>query len=51
MVDNDYAIFIQITGLFKRQRLENVFLTLQVLRNKWFTNNFKTNNKTFAAEY
>ena len=28
---------------------ENVFLTLHMLRNRWFTNSFKTNKKTFAA--
>ena len=27
VADNDYAIFIQILGLFKRQRLKKVFLT------------------------
>ena len=27
VADNDYAIFIQIQGKFKRQRLKNVFLT------------------------
>ena len=48
--DNDCAIFIQIQGLFKRQRLKNVFLTLHVLRNRWFTNSFKTDKKTFAGE-
>ena len=42
---------IQIPGLFKRQRLKNVFLTLNVLRNRWFTNSLKTDKKTFAAEY
>ena len=47
--DNDYAIFIQITGLFRRQRLKNVYLTLHVLRNSWFTNSFKTDKKTLAA--
>ena len=47
----DYAIFIQIPDLFKRQRLKNVFLTLHVLRNRCFTNSFKTDKKTFAAEY
>ena len=50
VADNDYAIFIQIPGIFKRQRLKNVFLTMHVLRNRWFTNSFKTNN-TIAAEY
>ena len=49
ITDNDYAIFIQILCLFRRQRLKNVFLTLHVLRNRWFTNSFKTNKKTFAA--
>ena len=29
VADNDYAIFIQTPGLFKRQGLKNVFLTLQ----------------------
>ena len=51
VADNDYAIFIQIPGLFKCQRLKNVFLTLHVLRNSWFINSFKTEKKTFAAEY
>ena len=51
VADNDDAIFIPIPGLFKRQRLKNVFLTLHVLRNRWFTNSFKTDKKTFAAEY
>ena len=51
IADNDCAIFIQIPGLFKPQRLKNVFLTLHVLRNRWFTNSFKTDKKTFAAEY
>ena len=51
VADNDYASFIQIPSLFKRQRLKNVFLTLHVLRTRWFTNNFKTDKKTFAAEY
>ena len=51
VADNDYAIFNQITGIFKRQRLKNVFLTLHVLRNKWFKNRFKIDKKTFAADY
>ena len=51
VADIDYAIFIQIAGLFKRQRLKNVFLTLHVLMNRCFTNSFKTDMKTFAAEY
>ena len=51
VADNDCAIFIQIPGLFKHQRLKNVFLTLHVLRNRWFTLSFKTDKKTFAAEY
>ena len=42
VADNDYAIFIQIPGLFKYQRLENVFRTLHVLRNRWVINSFKT---------
>ena len=46
VVDTDYAIFIQILGLFKRQRLKNAFLTLHVLRNRCFTNSFKTDKKT-----
>ena len=50
VADNDYAISIQIPGLFKRQRLKNVILTLHVLRNRRFINNFKTDKKTFAAE-
>ena len=50
VADNDYAIFIKIPGLFKCQRLKNVFLTLHVLRNRWFTNSFKTDKKTFAAD-
>ena len=51
VADNDYAIFIPIPGLFKRQRLKNVFLTLHVLRNKCLTHSFKTDKKTFAAEH
>ena len=51
VADNDYVIFIQIPGLFKDQRLKNVFLMLHMLRNMWFTNSFKTDEKTFAAEY
>ena len=51
VADKDYAIFIQIPGQFKRQRLKNVFLTLHVLRNEWFINSFKTHKKTFAAVY
>ena len=50
VADNDYAIFIQIPGHFKRQRLKNVFLALHVLRNRWFTHSFKTDKKTFATE-
>ena len=51
VADNDYAIFIQILRLFKRQHLKNVFITLHVLRNRWFINSLKTDKKTFAAEY
>ena len=54
VADNDYAIFIQIPGLFMSQRPKNVFLTLHVLRNMWFTNcsnSFKTDKKNCAAEY
>ena len=51
VADNDYAILNQIPSLFKRQRLKNVILTLHVLRNSWFINSFKTDKKTFAAEY
>ena len=51
VADNDYAILNQIPGLFKRQRLKNVILTLHVWRNSWFINSFKTDKKTFAAEY
>ena len=43
--------FFQIPGLIKLQSLENEFLTLHVLKNRWFTNRFKTDKKTFAAEY
>ena len=50
VADNDYAIFIQIPGLLKRQRLKNVILTLHVLRNRRFINILKTDKKTFAAE-
>ena len=45
VADNDYAIFIQIPGLFKRQRQKNVFLTLHVLRNRCFSDSFKTDRK------
>ena len=34
VADTDYAIFIQIPGLFERQRMKNVFRTLHVLRNR-----------------
>ena len=51
VADNDYAIFIQIPGLFKRQRMKRVILTLHALRNRWFINSFKTDKKTFVAEY
>ena len=51
VADNDCAIFVQIPGLFNSQRLKNVFLTLHVLRDRWFTNTSKTDQKTFAAEY
>ena len=34
VADIDYAIFIQIQGQFKCQRLKDVFLTLHVLRNR-----------------
>ena len=50
IADNDYAFFIKIPGLFKCQRLKNMFLTFHVLRNTWFVNSFKTDKKTFAAE-
>ena len=50
VTDNDYAIFIPISGLFRWQRLKNVFRTLHVLRNRWAINSFKTDKKTFAAE-
>ena len=50
VADNDYAILNQIPGLFKRQRLKNVILTLHVRRHSWFINSFKTDKKTFAAE-
>ena len=50
VADNDYAIFIQIPGLFKCQLLKNVFRTLHVLMNRWAINSFKTDKKTFAAE-
>ena len=45
VANNDYVIFIQILGLFKRQRLKNVFLTLHVPGNRWFINSFKTDKK------
>ena len=51
VTDNDYAIFIQFPGLFKCQHLKNVFFRLHVLRNRWLINSFKTDMKTFAAEY
>ena len=50
VADNDYAIFIQIPGIFKCQRLKNVFRTLHVLGKRWVINSFKTVKKTFAAE-
>ena len=51
VAENDFAIFIQIPGIFKRQRLKNVFFTFHMLRNRWFTNSFKIDMKTFAADY
>ena len=51
VADNDYAIFIRNPGLFRSQRLKNVILTLHVLRNRWLIDSFKTDKKTFAAEY
>ena len=51
IADKDYAIFIQISGTYKLERLKNVFLALHVLRNKWFTNSLKIDKKTFAADY
>ena len=45
VADNDYAILIQISGLFKRQRLKNVFLTLHVLRIRWFITALKLTRK------
>ena len=51
VADNDYAILNQIPGLFKRQHLKNMILTLHVRGHSWFINNFKTDKKTFAAEY
>ena len=51
VADNDYAIFIQIQGQFKCQRLKNAFLTLHVLRSRCFIDSFKTDKKRFAAEY
>ena len=51
VADNDYVILVQIPGLFKRQRLKNVILTLHVLRNRRFINSFKIDKKTFAAEH
>ena len=50
VADTDYAIFIQIPGLFERRRMKNVFRTLHVLRNRWVINSFKTDQKTFAPE-
>ena len=46
--DNNYAICIQIPGLFKCQRVKKG--VPYVLRNRWFINSFKTDKKTFAAE-
>ena len=51
VANDDCAIFIQISGLFKCQRLKNVILTLHMLRNSWFIYSFKTDKKTFEAEY
>ena len=50
VADNDYAIFIQIPGLFKRQRLKNVFLiTWHVLKNSWFTNSFGNRQENICS--
>ena len=51
VVDNDYAIFIKIPGLFKCQRLKYAFLALHVLGNRWFIFSFETDKKTFAPKY
>ena len=48
---NENANFIQIPGLFKRQRLKNVLFWLHMLKYRRFINSFKTDKKTFAAEY
>ena len=50
VAENDYEIFIQIPGLFKYQRLKNVFRTLHVLRNRWFINSFKTDKKVLVIK-
>ena len=50
VADNDYAIFIQVPGLFKCQRMKNVFRTLHVLRNRGVIKSFKTDKETFAAK-
>ena len=47
----DNENFIQIPGLFNRQRLKNVLFWLHVLKYRRFINSFKTGKKTFAAEY
>ena len=49
--DNDYAFFYSNPRSSQVSTPENVFLTLHVLRNRWFINSFKTDKKTFAAEY
>ena len=50
VADNNYAIFIQIPGLFKRQRLKNVFLiTWHVLKNSWFTNSFGNRQENICS--
>ena len=40
----------QIPGLFKRQRLKNVFpITWHVLKNRWFTNSFRNRQENICS--
>ena len=50
-MDNDYAIFIQTPGLFKRQSLKNVFLYIARDQEQVIHLQVLNKKKAFAAEY
>ena len=51
VADNDYAILFKSKVYSSVNAGKNVILTFHVLRNRRFINSFKTDKKTFAAEY